>query len=94
MLFFLCFRPAIEFQGGSPLDPLFEPPADPPFDSTSQKVFLSSFQRLWQKYQANIEPSSQSDSKQAKNSILTSFCEGAALTRLVTDVWLKDVWDY
>ena len=31
MLFFLCFRPTIKFQGGSPVDPLFEPPADPPF---------------------------------------------------------------
>ena len=38
MLFFLCLRPTIKFQGGSPVDPLFEPPADPPFDSTSQKV--------------------------------------------------------
>ena len=47
MLFFLCFRPTIKFQGGSPVDPLFEPPADPPFDSTSQKSFLSSFRRLW-----------------------------------------------
>ena len=46
MLFFLCFRPTIKFQGGSPDDPLFEPPA-PPFDSTSQKLFLSSFRRLW-----------------------------------------------
>ena len=35
MLFFLCFRPTIKFQGGSPVDPLFEPTADPPFDSTS-----------------------------------------------------------
>ena len=43
MLFFLCFRPTITFQGGSRVDPLFEPPADPPFDSTSQKLFLSSF---------------------------------------------------
>ena len=47
MLFFLCFRPTIKFQGGSPVDPLFEPPADPPFDSTSQKLFSSSFRRLW-----------------------------------------------
>ena len=31
MLFFLCFSPTIKFQGGSPVDPLFEPPADPPF---------------------------------------------------------------
>ena len=31
MLFFLCFRPTIKFQEGSPVDPLFEPPADPPF---------------------------------------------------------------
>ena len=30
MLFFLCFRPTIKFQGGSPVDPLLEPPADPP----------------------------------------------------------------
>ena len=29
MLFFLCFRPTIKLQGGSPVDPLFEPPADP-----------------------------------------------------------------
>ena len=33
MLFFLCFRPTIKFQDGSPVDPLLEPPADPPFDS-------------------------------------------------------------
>ena len=46
MLFFLCFRPTIKFEGGSPVDPLFEPPADPPFDSTSLKLFLSSFRRL------------------------------------------------
>ena len=46
ILFFLCFRPTIKFQGGSPVDPLFEPPADPPFESTSQKLFLSSFRRL------------------------------------------------
>ena len=46
MLLFLCFRPTIKFQGGSPVDPLFEPPADPPFDSTSQNLFLSSFRRL------------------------------------------------
>ena len=25
MQFFLCFRPTIKFQGGSPVDPLFEP---------------------------------------------------------------------
>ena len=25
MLFFLCFRPTIKFQGGFPVDPLFEP---------------------------------------------------------------------
>ena len=31
MLFFLCFSPTIKFQDGSPVDPLFEPPADPPF---------------------------------------------------------------
>ena len=31
MLFFLCFRPTIKFQDGSPVDPLFEPSADPPF---------------------------------------------------------------
>ena len=30
MLFFLCVRPTIKFQGGSPDDPLFEPPATPP----------------------------------------------------------------
>ena len=29
MLFFLCFRPTIKSQGGSPVDPLFEPPANP-----------------------------------------------------------------
>ena len=46
MLFFLCFRPTIKFQDGSPVDPLFDPPADPPFDWTSQKLFLSSFRRL------------------------------------------------
>ena len=38
---FLCSRPTIKFQGGSPVDPLFEPPADPPFDSASQKLFFS-----------------------------------------------------
>ena len=54
MQFFLCFRPTIEFQGGSPVDPLFEPPADPPFDSTSQKWFLSSFRRLWSMYDVRI----------------------------------------
>ena len=37
MLLFLRFRPTIKFQGGSPVHPLFEPPADPAFDSTSQK---------------------------------------------------------
>ena len=42
-MFFLCFRPTMRFQGGSPVDPLFKPLADPPFDSTSQKLFLSSF---------------------------------------------------
>ena len=31
MLFFLCFSPTIKFQDGSPVNPLFEPPADPPF---------------------------------------------------------------
>ena len=31
MLFFLCFSPTIKLQDGSPVDPLFEPPADPPF---------------------------------------------------------------
>ena len=46
MLFILRFRPTIKFQGGSPVDPLFEPPCPPPFDSTSQKLFLSSFRRL------------------------------------------------
>ena len=46
MLFFLCSRPTMKFQGGSPVDPLLEAPADPPFDSTSQKLFLSSFRRL------------------------------------------------
>ena len=46
MLFFLCFRPTIKFQGGSLADPLLELPADPPFGSTSQKLFLSSFRRL------------------------------------------------
>ena len=29
MLFFLCFSPTIKFQDGSPVDPLFEPPANP-----------------------------------------------------------------
>ena len=43
MLFFLRFRPTIKFQGGSPVDPLFEPPADLPFDSTSQKLFYRHF---------------------------------------------------
>ena len=32
MLFFQCSRPAIKFQGGFPVDPLFEPHVDPPFD--------------------------------------------------------------
>ena len=40
MLFFSCALVTIKFQGGSPVEPLFEPPADPPFDSTSQKLFL------------------------------------------------------
>ena len=40
MLFFLCFRPTIKFQGGSHVGPLFKPPADPPFDSTSQNSFF------------------------------------------------------
>ena len=40
MLFFLCFRPTVKFQDGSPVDPLFDPPADPPFDSTSQKFIF------------------------------------------------------
>ena len=53
MLFFLCFRPTIKFQGGSPVDPLFEPPSDPPFDSTSQNLFLLSFRRLWINRQPN-----------------------------------------
>ena len=39
MLFFLCFGPTIKFSGGSPVDPLFEPPADSPFDSTSYRHF-------------------------------------------------------
>ena len=46
MRFFLCFRLTINFEGGCPVDPLFEPPAHPPFDSTSQKLFLSSFRCL------------------------------------------------
>ena len=46
MLFFLCFRPTIKFQDGSPVDPLFEPPADPLLDSTSQKLVLSSFRKI------------------------------------------------
>ena len=29
VLFFLCFRPTIKFQGGSSVDPLFEPSANP-----------------------------------------------------------------
>ena len=40
MLFFLCFRPTIKSQDGSPVDPLSEPSADPLFDSTSQKLFF------------------------------------------------------
>ena len=40
ILFFLCFRPTIKFQGGSPVDPLFEPPADPPFDSTFSNIIF------------------------------------------------------
>ena len=44
MQFFLCFRPTITFQGGPPVDPLFEPPVDPPFDSTSlQNYFYRHF---------------------------------------------------
>ena len=31
MLFFLCFRPTIKFQDGSPVDPRFDPPCRPPF---------------------------------------------------------------
>ena len=42
MLFFLCFRPTRKFQGGSPLDPLFEPPADPPLDSRPRNAFRNS----------------------------------------------------
>ena len=40
LLFFLCFRPTIKFQDGSPIDPVFDPPADPPFDSTSRKMIF------------------------------------------------------
>ena len=40
MLFFLRLRPTIKCQGGSPVDPLLEPPADPPFDSTSKKLIF------------------------------------------------------
>ena len=43
MLFFLCFGPTIKFQDGSPVDPLFDPPADHHFDSTSQKLFYRHF---------------------------------------------------
>ena len=49
MQFFLCFRPTKKIQGGSPIDPLFEPPANPPCDSTFQKLLLSSFRHLWKK---------------------------------------------
>ena len=40
MLFFLCSRPTIKFQGGSPVDPLFEPPADPPFWLDLSKIIF------------------------------------------------------
>ena len=41
MLFFLCFSPTIKFQDGSPVDPLFEPPADPPFGvDLSKNIFI------------------------------------------------------
>ena len=43
MLFFPCFRPTIKFQGGSALDPLFEPPANDHFDSTSHNYFYCRF---------------------------------------------------
>ena len=36
MLFFPAVLPDNKFQGGSPVDPLFESLVDPPFDSTSQ----------------------------------------------------------
>ena len=40
MLFFLCFSPTIKFQDGSPVDPLFEPPADPPFGLDLSKIIF------------------------------------------------------
>ena len=40
MLFFLCFSPTIKFQDGSPVDPLFEPPADPPFRLDLSKIIF------------------------------------------------------
>ena len=43
MLFFLCFRPTVKFQDGSPVDPLSEPSANPRFDSTSQNLFHRHF---------------------------------------------------
>ena len=43
----LCFRPTIKFQGGSPLDPLFEPPPEPLLTRPPKQLFLSSCQRLW-----------------------------------------------
>ena len=40
MLFFLCCSPTIKFQDGSPVDPLFEPPADPPFWLDLSKIIF------------------------------------------------------
>ena len=40
MLFSLCFSPTIKFQDGSPVDPLFEPPADPPFWLDLSKIIF------------------------------------------------------
>ena len=39
MLFFLCFRPTMKFQGGSPVDPLFEP-LPTPFSLDLSKIIL------------------------------------------------------
>ena len=43
MLFFLCCRPTIKFQGGSPVDPLFEHPADPLLTRPLKNYFYRHF---------------------------------------------------
>ena len=47
MLFSCAFRPTINFKVGPLLTLFLNPLPEPPSDSTSQKLFLSSFRRLW-----------------------------------------------